>query len=534
MHIFNSDERHTNISRIWFHNADVLEQLATEREFSNETVRYLAKRDLITMKTRFILVILILTLLTISELNCMAASLPNFTQLAKTNSKAVVNISSIKKPIKKKNQSSSPNWNQPPGKFGFEDGPFGDFFRKFFDEEGRRRAPRPETNPGQSLGSGFIVSPDGYVITNHHVVTKADEVIVRLLDRREYNAKVIGSDRRSDIAVLKIEAKKSFPTLKFARPNSLQVGEWVLAIGSPFGFDYSVTAGIVSAKGRNLPRDNYVPFIQTDVAINPGNSGGPLFNLRGEVVGVNSQIYSRTGGFMGLSFAIPIDVVLDVYNQLREKGSVTRGWLGVLIQDVTQELAESFGMDKPRGALIAKTVDDGPAENSGLEVGDIITKFGGKVIERSSDLPPLVGTADIGKKVMVEVVRDGSKKVLSVEIGELPVQEETKSIASINENDSIEVAKLGLEIRDLTDSEKENLGIESGAVLIDKVLRGPAYEAGLRRGDLILKFNNENISNSDEFRSVVKPLKPGNKVPILIKRRGGQLFIVISVPEKSD
>ena len=221
---------------------------------------------------------------------------------------------------------------------------------KSFSKKRDPQNPRPESTPGQSLGSGFIVSTDGYVITNHHVVTQADEVIVRLLDRREYSAKVVGSDRRSDIAVLKINAKRPFPTLKFARPNSLEVGEWVLAIGSPFGFDYSVTAGIVSAKGRNLPRDNYVPLFRQTSQLIPGNSGGPLFNLRGEVVGVNSQIYSRTGGFMGLSFAIPIDVVLDVYNQLREKGSVTRGWLGILIQEVSQELAESFGMDKPRGA----------------------------------------------------------------------------------------------------------------------------------------------------------------------------------------
>ena len=282
-------------------------------------------------------------------------------------------------------------------------------------------------------------------------------MIVRLLDRREYSAKVVGSDRRSDIAVLKINAKRPFPTLKFARPNSLEVGEWVLAIGSPFGFDYSVTAGIVSAKGRNLPRDNYVPFIQTDVAINPGNSGGPLFNLRGEVVGVNSQIYSRTGGFMGLSFAIPIDVVLDVYNQLREKGSVTRGWLGILIQEVSQELAESFGMDKPRGALIAKIVKEGPADNSGLEVGDIITKFGKIDIERSSDLPPLVGSTEIDKKIPIEVVRNGTKRVLSVKIGQLPVEEEAEEVLGPEERSSIEITKLGLTARELTESQIRNL-----------------------------------------------------------------------------
>ena len=420
------------------------------------------------MKKHLFLLGLASLVVSVSQSSDAAASLPNFTQLAKNNSKAVVNISSIKKPSRNKNIDKPREFNRPPGGFGFEEGPFGELFKKFFDEERGPRNPRPESTPGQSLGSGFIVSTDGYVITNHHVVTQADEVIVRLLDRREYSAKVVGSDRRSDIAVLKINAKRPFPTLKFARPNSLEVGEWVLAIGSPFGFDYSVTSGIVSAKGRNLPRDNYVPFIQTDVAINPGNSGGPLFNLRGEVVGVNSQIYSRTGGFMGLSFAIPIDVVLDVYNQLREKGSVTRGWLGILIQEVSQELAESFGMDKPRGALIAKIVKEGPADKSGLEVGDIITKFGKNDIERSSDLPPLVGSTEIDKKISVEVVRGGTKRLLSVKIGELPVEEEAEEVLGQEERTSIEIAKLGLTARELTASQRKELAVESGAILVEK------------------------------------------------------------------
>ena len=482
------------------------------------------------MKKHLFLLGLASVVVLVGQTTDASASLPNFTQLAKNNSKAVVNISSIKKPSKNKNIQKPREFNRPPGGFGFDEGPFGELFKKFFDEERGPQSPRPESTPGQSLGSGFLVSTDGYVITNHHVVTQADEVIVRLLDRREYSAKVVGSDRRSDIAVLKINAKRPFPTLKFARPNSLEVGEWVLAIGSPFGFDYSVTAGIVSAKGRNLPRDNYVPFIQTDVAINPGNSGGPLFNLRGEVVGVNSQIYSRTGGFMGLSFAIPIDVVLDVYNQLREKGSVTRGWLGILIQEVSQELAESFGMDKPRGALIAKIVKDGPADKSGLEVGDIITKFGKIDIERSSDLPPLVGSTEIDKKIPIEVVRGGTKRVLSVKIGQLPVEEETEEVLGLEERSSLEIEKLGLTARELTKSQMKELAVESGAILVEKVGSGPAFDAGLRRGDLILKFNNQNISSLEEIEKISKSLDSGMKVPILIKRRGGQLFIVISIP----
>ena len=279
---------------------------------------------------------------------------------------------------------------------------------------------------------------------------------MRLQDRKEYVAKIVGSDSRSDIALLKIESTETFPTLKFAKPDALQVGEWVLAIGSPFGFDYSVTAGIVSAMGRNLPRDNYVPFIQTDVAINPGNSGGPLFNLKGEVVGVNSQIYSRTGGFMGLSFAIPINVVFDVYEQLKDKGSVTRGWLGILIQEVSQEIAESFGMEQPTGALISKTIDDGPGAKGGLKVGDIIVKFNGEKIERSSDLPPLVGTTEVGDKVPVEIVRKGKPKTVRIVIGELPENDLQARINS-QQSDFGYVKSIGIRIKELTEEQQKKV-----------------------------------------------------------------------------
>jgi len=331
----------------------------------------------------------------------MAQNLPDFTQLVETYGPAVVNISTSSK--KNNNEENSkekqPDYRAIPGIP--EDSPFYEFFRRFFDNEGNDFF---EERPATSLGSGFIISTDGYVVTNNHVINEAQEIIVRLSDRREFTAKIIGSDKRSDLALLKVEAT-DLPTVKLGSSTNLKVGEWVLAIGSPFGFDYSVTAGIVSAKGRSLPSDTYVPFIQTDVAINPGNSGGPLFNLAGEVIGVNSQIYSRTGGFMGLSFAIPVNVLKDVVEQLKAKGKVTRGWLGVLIQDVTGELAESFSMEKPAGALVAKVLPDSPAAAAKFQVGDIITQFNDKPIERSADLPPLVGSTPVDSKVTTTVIR---------------------------------------------------------------------------------------------------------------------------------
>ncbi|MGD2112551.1 MAG: Do family serine endopeptidase, partial [Gammaproteobacteria bacterium] len=317
-----------------------------------------------------------------------AGQLPSFTGLVKDASPAVVNISTSQKV-----RTGMP---QLPEGFEIpdlpEDSPFGELFKYFFDhgDEGD-----PGFHDAKSLGSGFIISKDGYILTNYHVVNEADEVIVRLSDRRELKAEVIGEDKRSDIALVKIEAH-DLPVVKIGRSRDLEVGEWVLAIGSPFGFDLSATAGIVSAKGRSLPRENYVPFIQTDVAINPGNSGGPLFNQNGEVVGVNSQIYSRTGGYMGLSFAIPIEVAMDVVEQLKTKGHVSRGWLGVLIQDVTLDLAESFGMKKPRGALVAKVLPDSPAQAAGIKVGDVIVEFNNREVINSANLPPIVGSSQVG------------------------------------------------------------------------------------------------------------------------------------------
>ena len=329
--------------------------------------------------------LLMLPLLAVAH-HAQALQLPGFTELIKETAPAVVNISTTQKV-----QSGMPELPE-----GFEipdfpeDSPFGELFKYFF-EHGGSGGVEPDMRDAKSLGSGSIISEDGYIMTNYHVIKDADEIIVRLNDHRELRAEVIGADQRSDIALVKIDAS-DLPVVKIGKSADLEVGEWVLAIGSPFGFDYSATAGIVSAKGRSLPKENYVPFIQTDVAINPGNSGGPLFNQDGEVVGVNSQIYSRTGGYMGLSFAIPIEVAMDVAEQLKTKGRVTRGWLGVLIQDVTHDLAESFGMDHPRGALVAKVLPDSPARAAGLQAGDVIVNFDGKDIRGSSSLPPIVGS----------------------------------------------------------------------------------------------------------------------------------------------
>ncbi len=383
-----------------------------------------------------------------------------------------------------------------------------------------------------SLGSGFIISEDGYVITNSHVVANADEIVVRLSDRREFVAEIVGTDKRSDIALLRVYGNK-LPVVKLGRSAELKVGEWVLAIGSPFGFDYSVTQGIVSAIGRSLPNENYVPFIQTDVAINPGNSGGPLFNLDGEVIGVNSQIYSRTGGFMGLSFAVPVDVVMNVYSQLRETGQVTRGWLGVLIQDVTRELAESFDMDKPHGALVAKVLADSPAEKAGVEVGDIIIRFNEAAIAFSSDLPPLVGNSKINTKVPVEIIRGGKRKNLKVLIAKLP--EEDKIARAENAGSQVEPPnEMNLVVRELTEEQRKKLDLSEGGIIVNKILQGPGSEAGIRKGDVILIMNNINVESVPQFEQLLAELPRNRPVPILIQRRGAPTFLAFKLSGDED
>ncbi len=352
---------------------------------------------------------------------------------------------------------------------------------------------------------------------------------MRLSDRREFKAKVIGTDDRSDIALLKIDAE-NLPTVRLGVGYDLKVGEWVLAIGSPFGFDYSVTAGIVSAKGRSLPRENYVPFIQTDVAINPGNSGGPLFNLDGEVVGVNSQIFSRTGGFMGLSFAIPIDVAMDVAEQLQEKGRVSRGWLGVLIQDVTRELAESFGMEKPGGALIAKVLPESPAESAGFQVGDVVLSFNEQAVNRSSDLPPIVGRTRVGTRVPVEVLRNGKAETLYVVTAELP-EEQQVAEATRKEPETAEDNKLGLAVTDLTDEQRKKMEVKDHGVLVSEVGDGPARSAGIREGDVVLMLNGVKVESSAQFKRLASELPAGKAVSILVQRQGNPIFLALKTED---
>ena len=451
-----------------------------------------------------------------------AAKLPDFVSVVEDSSAAVVNISTTQK-IQRGREG------HPHGMPNFPEGtPFDEFFRRFFDQERHGDAP-PREYDSHSLGSGFIISKDGYILTNHHVIRDADEIIVRLSDRRELEAEVIGSDKRSDVAVLKVDAD-NLPVVKVGDSSKLKVGEWVLAIGSPFDFDHTVTAGIVSAVGRSLPNENYVPFIQTDVAINPGNSGGPLFNMDGEVVGVNAQIYSRTGGFMGLSFTIPIDLAMDVVDQLKAVGHVTRGWLGVLIQDVTRELAESFEMDKPVGALVSQVLPDSPALAAGFEVGDIIIEFNGKPVSTSAALPPMVGVTPVEKSVPVKVIREGKTKTLKVTIGILPTDEEIQ--ASTSEPGSAKDKRLKIDVTDMTDEQREEFGLEDKGVIVSRVKSGPANDAGIREGDVIVMINNQNIKNAKHFRELSSELPAGKSVAVLVQRRDGPVFLAIRLPQE--
>ncbi len=456
----------------------------------------------------------------------VAVELPDFTTLVEKNNTAVVNISTTQK------VSAAERPQLPEGLDIPEGTPLDEFFKHYFGEGGPGSQGGPgdggQPNEVKSLGSGFIISSDGYVLTNQHVVKDADEIVVRLQDRRELVAKVVGSDKRSDIALLKIEAT-NLPVLNIGSSENMKVGSWVLAIGSPFGFDHSVTAGIVSAKGRSLPSDNYVPFIQTDVAINPGNSGGPLFNMDGQVVGVNSQIYSRTGGSMGISFAIPIEVAMKVVEQLKTSGHVTRGWLGVQIQDVTRELAESFGMKKPQGALISKVLPKSPAEAAGLQIGDIITDYNKQEIVSSSTLPPMVGNTKIGDNSTLTVIRQGQIKEIQVKIGNLPDEDEV--IAAAPDAAGKGVDRLGLNVSGITAEQREQLEIKQNGVLVQDIKPGPAMEAGIHRGDVILRIQDQVIKDVKQFNDVVKGLPKGKAIAILVQRRGGSQFLALKLKD---
>jgi len=437
-------------------------------------------------------------------------NLPDFAGLVSQNAPAVVNISTTQS-IKRKRLKDFDLPDLP------EDSPFRDFLRRFLED-----APE-ERDPGQSLGSGFIISDDGYILTCAHVIADATEIVIRLTDRRELVAKVVGSDTRSDVALLKVDAK-GLPSVQIGDPDALKVGEWVLAIGSPFGFESSATAGIVSAKGRSLPNENYVPFIQTDVAINPGNSGGPLFNLEGRVVGINAQIYSRTGGFMGLSFAVPIDIAMQVGEQLKTNGRVVRGWLGVLIQNVTRDLAESFKMPKTNGALVAEVVPDSPASKSGIKPGDVIVKFDNKPLYKMSDLPPLVGVTPVGKSVPLEVIRDGKTKLINITIGELPVEEDKQ--AKTNERDKSDESLLGMTVENLSSEDKKNLSLSHG-VRVTEVEKGAARRSGIIKNDIILQVQGRDVDNVEELKKFLANMPKDKSVPILIRRENRSLFLAL-------
>ncbi len=453
--------------------------------------------------------------------------LPDFTELVEKQGHTVVNISTSQVLRGRRATPQLPNID--------EDDPFYEFFRRFIPRNpGQAPGPGPGPGPGprefenRSLGSGFIISGDGYILTNAHVVDTADEINVKLTDKREFKARVIGADRRSDVALIKIDAS-NLPTVRLGDPTKLRVGEWVLAIGSPFGFDNTVTAGIVSAKGRSLPQENFVPFIQTDVAINPGNSGGPLFNMRGEVVGINSQIYSRTGGFMGLSFAIPIDVAMDIQSQLRQSGRVSRGRIGVVIQEVSRELADSFGLAKPVGALVNGVEKGGPAEKAGVEAGDIILRFDGKPVTTSSDLPRIVGSTKPGTKIAMEVWRKGSNKDITVTIGEIPEDRVALRDKGRGRQTEQAVNRLGLVVNDLTAEQKRDLRLGSGVIVED--VRTTVRRVEVRPGDVITavtsKGQTTELKSAEQFNKYLTQTDKSTTLTLHVRRGESNLFVTV-------
>ncbi len=437
--------------------------------------------------------------------------LPDFATLVEQVGPAVVNVSVVEKAQRTRRQSSGEE----------SDDPVQEFFRRF----GMPNGPQGrglESPPRQGEGSGFIVSADGYILTNAHVVADADEVTVRMTDRREYPAKVVGVDRRTDVAVIKIEGKQ-LPVVKLGDPSKLRPGEWVLAIGSPFTFENSVTAGIVSATGRAMPGEDLVPFIQTDVAVNPGNSGGPLFNLNGEVVGINSQIYSRSGGYMGLSFAIPIDVANNVRQQLVSTGKVTRGRIGVQIQEVNAQFADAFGLDRPRGALVGQVIEGGPAERAGVKTGDVILSVNGKDVERSAQLPSVISAIKPGDTAKVDVWRERGIKTLAVKVEEF--QEEVQKVANRDVEEPAKADKLGLSVRPLGADERKSAETE-GYLLVEDVT-GPAAQAGVRPGDVILGVNGKPVKSLAELKNATS--SASKTVAILLEREGTPIFVPIRI-----
>ncbi len=442
----------------------------------------------------------------------LAKDVVDVADLVEKQGPAVVNISTTK--LVKRSQEGLP-FTMP------DEDDMQEFFRRFFPPggPGGQGGPMQEI-PARGAGSGFIVSSDGYILTNAHVVRGADEVVVKLIDKRKFTAKVIGTDTRTDVAVIKITAN-NLPTVKLGDPTRLRVGEAVAAIGSPFGFENSVTAGIVSAKGRSLPSENYVPFIQTDVPINPGNSGGPLFNMQGEVVGINSQIYSRSGGYQGVSFAIPIDVAMEVVNQLKSGGKVSRGWLGVVIQEVTADLADSFGLDRPRGALVAQVQPDTPAAKAGLQAADVILEFNGRPVENSGDLPRMVGMTKPGAQTPLTVWRKGKAQQLTVVLGELPTE------TAQAEGGSRAFSRGGLALSELNAEQRRTMDLDHGLMVEDAT--GDAARAGIRTGDVILAVNNTKVATVEAFRKAIAAVPNGKSAAILVRRGDGSLYVPLKI-----
>ncbi len=462
--------------------------------------------------------IVISLLLSSSVVFAQANELPDFTGLVDKHGAAVVNISAVQ-------AANGMNGQIIPEIPGIpENSPFYEFFKKHMQP-----FPAPRRSEPRSLGSGFIISSDGYILTNAHVVETADEITVKLNDKREFVAEVIGTDRKTDIALIKINATE-LPIVTQGNPENLKVGEWVIAIGSPFGFEHSVTAGIVSAKGRSLAQENYVPFIQTDVAINPGNSGGPLFNMKGEVVGINSQIYSRTGGFMGLSFAIPINVATEIADQLKISGKVSRGKIGVMIQEVTKELAESFGLSENKGALVVSVEKGGPADQAEIKARDIILKFDDKDVAISADLPRIVGNTKPGSKVAMYIWRDGSFKTIKIKVGEALTDDvaENRKLKQNKKPDSSN--RLGLALSEITADQKKQLEINNG-LLVEDIQPGIASRSGIRVGDIIIGFNSKDVKSIAQFNELLNQAKSGKNIALLVKRGDITTFITMKLTD---
>src|SRR5574343_851014 len=455
-----------------------------------------------------------LSLLSVTMVQAQSRGLPDFVDLAEKQSPSVVNISTVQNGRGKATNGFPMDPTDP----AFE------IFRRFFPQPPGGMQQQPEN---RSLGSGFIISADGYVMTNAHVIEGADEVNVKLLDKREFRAKVIGADKRTDVALLKIDASV-FPAVRLGESNAIKAGEWVVAIGSPFGFEHSVTAGIVSAKGRALPQENYVPFIQTDVAINPGNSGGPLFNLRGEVVGINSQIFSRSGGFMGISFAIPIDLAMDIQQQLRSRVRASHGRMGVSIQEVTREVAEAFGLPKAGGALVNSIEPNGPAARAGIEPGDVIMRFDGKPVTASSDLPRMVGLLKPGTKAMVDLWRKGQTRTVTVTIGEFQDERMAANKPAGRSVGEATNSRLGIAVSDLSAEQKQQMRLNAGILVVD--IR-PGSRIDLRPGDVILavtaKGDTQDIRSVQQFNQLIAQLDGRTPATLLIRRSNVQIFVPI-------